>query len=48
VASIRVFGYRKWLPTVGIAAALTVVSYLTFVTWLKVPIPLGILSDILD
>jgi putative tricarboxylic transport membrane protein len=48
LASIRVFGYRKWLPALGIAAALTVVSYLTFVTWLKVPIPLGILSDILD
>jgi putative tricarboxylic transport membrane protein len=48
VASIRIFGYRKWLPAVGIAAALTVVSYLTFVAWLKVPIPLGILSDILD
>jgi putative tricarboxylic transport membrane protein len=48
VASIQVFGFRKWLPTAGIAVALTVVSYLTFVMWLKVPLPLGILSDLLD
>ena len=47
-ASIWVFGYRKWLPALGIAVALTVISYLTFVVWLKVPLPLGILSDILD
>ncbi|MCX5734694.1 MAG: tripartite tricarboxylate transporter TctB family protein [candidate division NC10 bacterium] len=48
VASIWVFGYRKWLPVAGIAVALTVISYLTFVVWLKVPLPLGILSDLLD
>jgi putative tricarboxylic transport membrane protein len=48
VASIRIFGYRQWLPTLGIAAALTAISYLTFVVWLKVPLPLGILSDLLD
>jgi putative tricarboxylic transport membrane protein len=48
VASIRIFGYRKWLPALGIAAALTVISYVTFVIWLKVPLPLGILSDMLD
>jgi putative tricarboxylic transport membrane protein len=48
VAAIWVFGYRKWLPALGIAAALTVISYLTFVVWLKVPLPLGILSDLLD
>ena len=47
-ASIWIFGYRKWLPTLGIAAALTALSYLTFVLWLKVPLPLGILSDLLD
>src|SRR5512137_1281011 len=47
-ASIWIFGYRKWLPTLGIAAALTALSYLTFVVWLKVPLPLGILSDLLD
>jgi len=48
VAAIWVFGYRKWLPALGIAAALTVISYMTFVVWLKVPLPLGILSDLLD
>ena len=48
LASIQVFGYRKWLPAVGISAALTTISYLTFVVWLKVPLPLGILSDLLD
>jgi len=48
VASIWVFGYRKWLRALGIATALTVVSYLTFVLWLKVPLPLGLLSDLLD
>jgi putative tricarboxylic transport membrane protein len=47
-ASIWIFGYRRWLPTLGIAVALTVISYLTFVVWLKVPLPLGILSDLLD
>jgi hypothetical protein len=47
-ASIWVFGYRKWLPVAGIAVALTVISYLTFVVWLKVPLPLGILSELLD
>ena len=48
MASIWVFGYRKWLPVAGIAVALTVISYLTFIVWLKVPLPLGILSDLLD
>ena len=48
LASIWVFGYRKWLPALGIAAALTAISYLTFIAWLKVPLPLGILSDLLD
>jgi putative tricarboxylic transport membrane protein len=48
MASIWAFGYRKWLPALGIATALTVISYLTFIIWLKVPLPLGILSDILD
>ncbi len=48
MASISVFGYRKWLPALGIAVALTIISYLTFVVWLKVPLPLGVLSDVLD
>ncbi len=48
VAAIWVFGYRRWLPALGIAFVLTIISYLTFVLWLKVPLPLGILSDLLD
>lgn len=48
VAAIWVFGYRKWLPALAIAATLTTIAYLTFVVWLKVPLPLGILTDILD
>ncbi len=48
MAAIWVFGYRKWLPALGIAAVLTIISYLAFVVWLKVPLPLGILSDLLD
>ena len=48
LAAIRVFGYRRWAVTLFIATGLTVVSYLTFVTWLKVPLPLGIVGDLLD
>lgn len=48
LAAIRVFGYRRWTITLFIAVGLTVVSYLTFVTWLKVPLPLGIVGDLLD
>jgi hypothetical protein len=48
LAAIRVFGYRRWPVIVGIAVGLTIVSYLTFVTWLKVPLPLGLVGDLLD
>ncbi len=48
LAAIPAFGYRRWLPTLVIATALAVVSYFTFVTWLKVPLPLGILDHFLD
>lgn len=48
LAAMRVFGYRRWAITLLIAAGLTVVSYLTFVTWLKVPLPLGIVGDLVD
>jgi len=47
-ASIWTFGYRKWLPVLLMAVALTVVSYLCFMVWLKVPLPMGILTDLLD
>jgi hypothetical protein len=48
LAAIRVFGYRRWAITLCIAIGLTAISYLTFVTWLKVPLPLGIVGDLLD
>ncbi len=48
VAATWVFGYRRWFPALGIATGLAVLSYLIFVLWLKVPLPLGILSDVLD
>jgi len=45
--SIRIFGYRKWLPTLAMAAVITLISYVAFVVWLQVALPLGILEDIL-
>ncbi len=47
VISIRIFGSRHWVLAVAIAAVITVVSYLSFVQWLKVPLPLGILEQVL-
>lgn len=47
VIAIRIFGYRKWLPTLAMAAIITGISYVSFVLWLKVPLPLGILEDVL-
>jgi putative tricarboxylic transport membrane protein len=47
LVAIRIFGYRKWVPALGMAAILTAISYVTFVMWLKVPLPLGILDEIL-
>jgi hypothetical protein len=45
--AIRIFGYRKWLPALAMAAIITVVSYVSFVVWLAVPLPMGILEEIL-
>jgi len=47
LVAIRMFGFRRWLAALGIAAALTAASYVAFVLWLKVPLPLGILDDVL-
>jgi putative tricarboxylic transport membrane protein len=46
--AIRIFGYRKWLPTLAMAAAISAISYVAFVVWLKVPLPLGLLEALLD
>ena len=48
LAAIRVFGYRRWTIIILLALGLTIVSYVTFITWLKVPLPLGVVGDLLD
>jgi putative tricarboxylic transport membrane protein len=45
--AIRIFGYRKWLPALAMAVVITVISYVSFVLWLSVPLPLGILEEVL-
>jgi putative tricarboxylic transport membrane protein len=47
VIAIRIFGYRRWLPALAIAAFIACISYVSFVLWLKVPLPLGILEEVL-
>jgi putative tricarboxylic transport membrane protein len=47
VVAIRIFGYRRWVPALAMAAVIAGISYVTFVLWLKVPLPLGILEEIL-
>jgi hypothetical protein len=47
LVAIRIFGFRKWVPALGMAVVLTAVAYVAFVIWLKVPLPLGILDDVL-
>jgi len=46
LVAIRIFGFRKWSPPWD-GGRLTAVAYVTFVIWLKVPLPLGILDDVL-
>jgi hypothetical protein len=48
VVAIRIFGYRRWLPTVLMAALIAAASYVAYVHWLKVPLPMGFLEDLLD
>jgi hypothetical protein len=48
LAAIRLFGYRRWLTALPIAAALTVASHVAFVLWLKVPLPMGVLAELLE
>jgi cytochrome c oxidase subunit IV len=47
VVAIRIFGYRRWFPTLAMAAVIAGISYVSFVLWLKVPLPLGILEEVL-
>lgn len=46
VVAIRIFGYRRWLPALAMAAVIAGISYVSFILWLKVPLPLGILDEI--
>jgi len=48
ILSIRIFGYRRWLPSLGITIAIVAISYFSFVVWLKVPLPQGILGDFVE
>lgn len=45
--AIRIFGYRKWLPALAMAAVIASLAYVAFVVWLKVSLPLGILEEVL-
>jgi putative tricarboxylic transport membrane protein len=45
VVAIRIFGYRRWVPALAMAAVIAAISYVTFVLWLKVPLPLGVLEE---
>lgn len=47
VVAIRIFGYRRWLPALAMAAVIVAVSYVSFVLWLKVPLPMGILEEVI-
>lgn len=48
LAAIRVFGYRRWLSALGISLGLAILSYVGFVIWLAVPLPMGIVGELLD
>lgn len=41
LASIAVFGYRRWLPLVAMTSLIMLIAYATFILWLKVPLPAG-------
>jgi putative tricarboxylic transport membrane protein len=47
VVAIRIFGYRRWVPALAMAVVIAGISYVSFVLWLKVPLPMGILEEVL-
>jgi putative tricarboxylic transport membrane protein len=47
VISIRIFGSRRWVSALAMAVIIATISYVSFVLWLKVPLPLGILEEVL-
>lgn len=48
MASVRIFGYRNWVRNFAMSVLMTVIAYVVFIVWLKVPLPLGILTGLLD
>lgn len=47
LASVRIFGYRDWLRNLAMSLLMTGIAYVVFIVWLKVPLPLGILAELL-
>jgi hypothetical protein len=43
--AMRTFGYRNWARSVLVTAIIVAISWVTFVYWLKVPLPRGLLDD---
>ena len=48
VVAIRIFGYRRWVSALAMAAVIAGISYVSFVLWLKVPLPMGILEAVFE
>jgi hypothetical protein len=48
LTAMRIFGYRRWLPALAVTAGLAAFSYATFILWLKVPLPMGIVGELLE
>ncbi|OHE24448.1 MAG: hypothetical protein A2Z43_03765 [Syntrophobacterales bacterium RBG_19FT_COMBO_59_10] len=46
VVAIRIFGYRRWVSALAMTAVIVAISYVSFVLWLKVPLPMGILGEV--
>jgi hypothetical protein len=41
VALLRILGVRQWRMNLLVSSVTTVVAYLVFVHWLKIPLPMG-------
>jgi putative tricarboxylic transport membrane protein len=48
IASVRIFGYRNWLRNLAMSLLMTGIAYVVFIVWLKVPLPLGIVAELLE
>jgi hypothetical protein len=48
MVAIRIFGYRRWVPALAMAVVIAGISYVSFVLWLKVPLPLGVLEAVFE